>query len=118
MIFSYVNGKLLAKNQQIAELNNSNIDEVLSNYLMQYYFNNQAKPKYCYVNIKSSELKSLTKTTAIQFSTPTRGRYKTISLEAVKNAKEFFKSNYLIYQNKINRTQKIFWNIKTIIIFR
>lgn len=115
MIFSYVNGKLLAKNQQIAELNNSNIDEVLSNYLMQYYFNNQAKPKYCYVNIKSSELKSLTKTTAIQFSTPTRGRYKTISLEAVKNAKEFFKSNYLIYQNKINRTQKSFETLKQLL---
>lgn len=112
VIFSYLNGKLLAKNQQIAEINNEDISDVLVNYLMQYYFDSLNKPDICYVNLPNSDLKSLNKTTNIEFISPVRGKFKQILQEGVKNAKQFFTSSYLIYQQKINLTKKSFDELK------
>ncbi len=115
VIFSYLNGQLLAKNQQIAEINNENINDVLSNYLMQYYFDSLNKPDLCYINISSSNIKSLTKTTSIEFVSPTKGKFKQILHEGVKNAKQYFSSSYLIYQQKQNLTKKSFEQLKQVL---
>lgn len=115
VIFSYLNGKLLAKNQQIAEINNDDISEVLINYLMQYYFDSLNKPNICYVNLHNSEIKSIAKATGIEFISPSKGKFKQILHEGIKNAKQFFTSSYLIYRQKINLTKKSFEELKQVL---
>jgi excinuclease ABC subunit C len=98
-IFSFINGKLLTKNQQICELNNS-INESVTNYIMQYYYNNSFSPKICYVNLNSDSLKNLSETLKIKMFNPKTSKFQDIISTAVENSKTYFESNYLIFKHQ------------------
>jgi excinuclease ABC subunit C len=108
-IISYVKGNLLTKNQQIGEFY-GDINELLTNYLMQYYYQSFNLPRKCYVNLDSNDLQGLSKILNIQFISPSRGKYQTILENAVKNASLYFQTNYLIYKQRKERTQLAFEN--------
>ncbi|GHU33408.1 hypothetical protein FACS1894166_08790 [Bacilli bacterium] len=111
VIFSYINGKLLTKFQQIAEIH-SEVDETLTQFLMQYYQNSYNKPQTCYVNLEKAPLKILSKTIGLEFINPIAGKYKTIIQSAVSNAKKFYDTNLLVYQKKRQMTVEAFNDLR------
>lgn len=94
VIFTFNKGKLITKKQQINEINNNDVNEVLASYLNQFYFDNQIKPKKCYVGVNSQQLKTLSELLKINFINPHQGQFKEIMLKAYSNAKDFYHSNY------------------------
>ena len=116
VLFMYVNGKLLAKNEQIVELYNNNINETITNYLIQYYDGNNANPSECYLNIDKKQIKELkTFFKKITFINPTKGKFKDILLNAINNAKTYLKSNYHIFLNNTRKKEQGFNDLKKII---
>ncbi|MDR2461889.1 MAG: excinuclease ABC subunit UvrC [Mycoplasmataceae bacterium] len=113
-IFSFINGKLLTKNQQICELNNS-INESVTNYIMQYYYNNSFSPKICYVNLNSDSLKNLSETLKIKMFNPKTSKFQDIISTAVENSKTYFESNYLIFKHQQKWQLEAFEEFKKII---
>jgi excinuclease ABC subunit C len=107
VIISYIKGNLLVKNQQIGEIFDD-VNDVLANYLMQYYYQSQNLPKKCYINLKDKNLTEISKALNIEFINPKMGKYKTILKNAVKNASSYFETNYLIYKQRKARTQLAF----------
>lgn len=96
-IFSYINGKLLAKREQIAEIHDS-ILETIESYLMQFYSDNLNLPKKCYVSLTNKKLKNLSKNLNIIFVNPKTGKFKNILENAIANARAYYNSNYLQYK--------------------
>jgi excinuclease ABC subunit C len=113
-IISYVKGNLLTKNQQIGEFY-GDINELLTNYLMQYYYQGFNLPKKCYVNLDPSNLQGLSTTLNIQFINPSRGKYQSILENTVKNASLYFQTNYLVYKQRKERTQLAFENFSRLL---
>jgi excinuclease ABC subunit C len=114
VIFSYVGGKLLTKQQQIVEIY-SDYEDVLTEYLMQYYYQTYNLPKKCYVNLTSSLLKQLSKTIELDFIQPMAGKHKSILQNAANNAKNFMQTNYLIYKQHKAQTVEAFNELKNIL---
>lgn len=111
VIFVYINGKLLTKNQQLNELHTS-IEDAIVSYLMQYYMNSNNKPKKCYVSLNKKLLKQLNNILHIEFINPIKGKNKEILLNAVTNAIEYYKSNYYQYLKNIELNDKAFEDFK------
>jgi excinuclease ABC subunit C len=107
VIFSYIDGELLTKHQIINEVHD-NIEELVQSYLVQYYIDNQNKPSSCCVSLTKNALHGLKTITGINFVNPIKSKYKTILLNAVHNAKQSYGSNYLIFQQKQQRTVQAF----------
>ncbi len=99
-IFSYINGKLLTKNQQIDSINDNNFSDSLVSYLMQFYLGNNNKPKKCYISLENQILRKLSKTLKIEFINPLQGKFKSILINASINAKQYYQSNYFQYLKK------------------
>jgi excinuclease ABC subunit C len=114
VIFSYKGGKLLAKQQQIVELYAS-IEETLCEYLLQYYFESFNKPTKCYVNLSSPSLIELSKTLDIKFIKSLHGKHKTVSQIAANNARDYFKSNYLVHKQRIAKTRGAFNELRKLL---
>lgn len=101
-IFSYKNGNLLVKNQNIYEYFD-NIPETISNYIVQFYINNFNKPKEVYLSLEKEFLDELSKTLNIKFINPNKGKKFEILNNTLTNAQEFLKSNYLIFKKNNER---------------
>jgi excinuclease ABC subunit C len=99
VIFSYIRGKLLTKNQQISEIF-TKINEELISYLVQYYHDNQNTPNKCIVNLPQNDLRQLTKILGPHFVSPKTGKYKIIMQTVANNAKTYFDTNYLVYKQR------------------
>ena len=110
-IFSYINGKLLAKREQIAEIHDS-ISETIESYLMQFYSDNLNSPKKCYVSLVNKKLKNLSKNLNIIFVNPKVGKFKNILENAIANAKAYYNSNYLQYKKFIALNDDAFEELK------
>ena len=110
-IFSYINGKLLAKREQIAEIHDS-ISETIESYLMQFYSDNLNSPKKCYVSLANKKLKNLSKNLNIIFVNPKVGKFKNILENAIANAKAYYNSNYLQYKKFIALNDDAFEELK------
>ncbi|WEK82857.1 MAG: excinuclease ABC subunit UvrC [Mycoplasma sp.] len=94
VIFSFKDGKLVAKNQQINEINHDDLNELMQSYLMQYYLENNMKPKTCYVSLNKHEANSLKQVLGINFLNPVKGKFKQILISAINNAKAYYEANY------------------------
>jgi excinuclease ABC subunit C len=116
VIFSYVNGKLLTKHQQIIEIFGE-LEETLNDYLVQYYYESYNLPKKCYVNLPKNMLKQLTDLNKFNFINPISGKHKSILQTAVINAKNFMNTNYLIYKQHQAQTDKSFEELKQLLGF-
>ncbi|MDR0857380.1 MAG: excinuclease ABC subunit UvrC [Mycoplasmataceae bacterium] len=114
VIFSYQNGKLVEKNQQIGELF-GNIEDTVTNYLMQFYYSSEKMPKKIYLNISDEATKQLETVLKTSIVKPISGKFKTIVLNAINNSIEFFKSNYLVYRKKIDTTINALNELKEIL---
>ena len=114
VIFSYAKGKLLAKTQQINELNDE-LEQELSSYLVQFYLNNAAKPKKVYLSINKKVNKQLSQILNIDFITPEKGKFKEILINASINAKEYFKNNYYQYLKQQELNEQAFEKLKQVL---
>lgn len=114
VIFSYVNGELIAKHQIASDINGV-IEDLLQSYLFQYYSENNVVPKKCCVSLSEQHLKELKKATSINFINPIKSKFKSILLNAVDNAKQSYNTNYLIYKQRQERTINAFEEFKKII---
>jgi excinuclease ABC subunit C len=114
VIFSYVGGKLLTKQQQIVEIY-ANYEEILIEYLLQYYYQTFNLPKRCYLNLKRSSLTQLTHVVKLQFIQPLTGKHKTILQNAAHNAKNFMETNYLVYKRHQAQTTQAFNELRKIL---
>jgi excinuclease ABC subunit C len=114
VIFSYVGGKLLAKQQQIVEIY-TDYEDVLVEYLMQYYYQTYNLPKKCFVNLKKTSLMQLTKTIQLDFVKPVAGKHKSILQNAANNAKNYMQTNYLVYKQHKAQTSVAFNELKKIL---
>jgi len=94
---------------------NGSINDSLSAYLAQYYVDNLNKPKKCYVNLSTNELKQLSNFLGIQFFNPKSNKFKTILKNAAANANAYFNANYLVYQKKQQQTIEAYDSLKRII---
>ena len=113
-IFSYINGKLLTKKEQIAEINNS-ISETIESYLMQFYYENLNLPKKCYVSLENKKIESLSKSLNIEFINPNKGKFKNILENAIANAKAYYDSNYLKYKKAVALNEDAFAELKKLL---
>ncbi len=98
ILFSYVNGKLVAKIQEIHEFYDD-INSVISSWLYQYYIKSKNKPKQLFVSLPSKEFKVLNHTLGFEISKPLKGKKYEILMTAIDNAIEYLKTNYLVYQH-------------------
>ncbi|MDR1235212.1 MAG: excinuclease ABC subunit UvrC [Mycoplasmataceae bacterium] len=114
VVFSYVNGKLLTKHQQITEIFND-YEEVLNDYLIQYYYKSYNLPKKCYVNLSNVVIKQLTKLNGFKFIKPISGKHKSILQNAALNAKNYMQTNYLIYKQHKAKTDEAFNELRKIL---
>lgn len=96
-LFTYINGKLITKIQETYEYF-FNLDDAVTNWLIQYYLNNQNKPKILYANLPQKIIKQLTQIFGFRIVIPKKGKKKQILQNAIDNSYEYSKSNYLAYQ--------------------
>jgi len=96
ILFSYVNGKLLTKIQEIHEYYDD-INSVISSWLYQYYSKCQNKPKTLFVSLPKKEFKALESTLNMNIVKPLKGKKYEILMTAHDNAIEYLKTNYLVY---------------------
>lgn len=97
ILFSYVNGKLIAKIQEIHEFYDD-INSVVSSWLYQYYIKSKNKPNQLFVSLPAKEFKVLNNTLGFDISKPIKGKKYEILMTAIDNAIEYLKTNYLVYQ--------------------
>lgn len=97
ILFSYVNGKLVAKIQEIHEYYDD-INNAISSWLFQYYNSNQNKPKTLFVSLPNKQFKALQQTLDIEIIKPIKGKKYEILMSAIDNAITYLKTNYLVYQ--------------------
>ncbi|MDR2823190.1 MAG: excinuclease ABC subunit UvrC [Mycoplasmataceae bacterium] len=107
VIFSYANGKLFTKHQQIGEIHGE-INDTLTDYLMQFYYKSFNIPQTCYVNVAPASMRELAKVLNVHFINPVKGLHKTIMQTAAHNAKTYYELNYLVYQKKQAQTVDAF----------
>lgn len=98
ILFSYVNGKLIAKIQEIHEYYDD-INSVVTSWLYQYYSKNKNQPKQLFVSLPSKEYKVLQQALGFDISKPLKGKKYEILMTAIDNAIEYLKTNYLVYQH-------------------
>lgn len=96
ILFSYINGKLITKIQEIHEYYDD-INSAVSSWLYQYYYKNQNKPKTLYVSLNKKDLNSLSKTLNIEVNKPIKGSKYEILMTAIDNALEYLNTNYQVY---------------------
>jgi excinuclease ABC subunit C len=114
VIFSYVGGKLLTKQQQIIEFH-LNYEDVLIEYLLQYYYQTYNLPKKCYINLKSTSLIQLSQAIKLNFIKPISGKHKSILQNAAHNAKNFMQTNYLVYRRRKAQTTEAFNELRKVL---
>lgn len=101
-IFSYQDGKLLAKIQEIFELYNDPTD-VIVDFISQYYLDNFNKPKTIYVSLDEENIKQLSQLLDIKFiKKPSKGKKLDILNNVISNASTFLETNYLLYKAKVS----------------
>lgn len=98
-LFTYINGKLIAKVQETYEYF-FDLDDAITNWLIQYYLTNQNKPKILYINLPQKIIKQLNQIFGFKIMVPKKGKKKQILQNAIDNSYEYSKSNYLAYQVK------------------
>ncbi len=98
ILFSYVNGKLVAKIQEIHEYYDD-VNTVISSWLYQYYSKSKNKPHQLFVSLPTKEFKILNKVLGFEISKPYKGKKYEILMTAIDNAIEYLKTNYLVYQH-------------------
>lgn len=98
ILFSYVNGKLVAKIQEIHEFYDD-INSVVSSWLYQYYIRSKNKPKQLFVSLPTKDFKVLNHTLGFEIVKPIKGKKYEILMIAIDNAIEYLKTNYLVYQH-------------------
>jgi excinuclease ABC subunit C len=114
VIFSYVSGKLLTKQQQITEIY-TNYEDVLVEYLLQYYYQTFNLPKKCYINLKSKTLTQLSLTVNLNFIKPISGKHKSIQQNAAHNAKNYMETNYYVFKQHKAQTIDAFNELKKVL---
>lgn len=97
ILFSYVNGKLVAKIQEIHEFYDD-LNSVITSWLYQYYYKNNNKPKTLFVSLNKTAYKPLSKTLGFKISKPLKGKKYSILSTAIDNAITYLKTNYLVYK--------------------
>jgi excinuclease ABC subunit C len=108
MIHSYIKGKLLEVNKQITEMY-SDVNELLSSYLNQYYQNNLNKPSYLYIRDKIELIND------IAIINPVKGKFSELISNANVNAEQYFKSNYLVYQKQKQNNELAYEELKKLL---
>jgi len=98
ILFSYLNGKLVAKIQQINEYYDD-VESALSSWIYQFYYKNNNKPKTLYASLDKKTTKSLSKVLDIEISKPLKGKKYEILMNAIDNAFTYLSTNYLVYQH-------------------
>jgi excinuclease ABC subunit C len=107
IIHTYINGKLLAINKQIEELFDEP-EELIVSYLLQHYLQNQTTPSTIYVQLSTEHLTELAQALQIEVINPIHGKYKEIIKNAVTNAQDYYKSDFLVAQNIHKNQQQAF----------
>ncbi len=97
ILFSYVNGKLVAKIQEIHEFY-EDLNSVITSWLYQYYNKNNNKPKTLFVSLNKTTYKPLINTLGFNITKPLKGKKYEILSNAIDNAIAYLKTNYLVYK--------------------
>lgn len=98
ILFSYVNGKLVAKIQEIHEFYDD-VNSTITSWLYQYYSKSKNNPKQLFVSLPTKEFKVLNHTLGFEISKPVKGKKYEILMTAIDNAIEYLKTNYLVYEH-------------------
>ncbi len=77
IIFNYVDGKLISKNEQLSPYYDEEIQDVISSYLVQYYSTNKI-PKNLYVNLDENHLEGLKNFLEIKVQSTTKAKAVTL----------------------------------------
>ncbi len=103
IIFNYVDGKLISKNEQLSPYYDEEIQDVISSYLVQYYSTNKI-PKNLYVNLEENYLDNLRNFLDTKVQSTNKAKFDKIILIAIENAKRYLKDHRLKSENEFNRT--------------
>ncbi|CAF0720734.1 unnamed protein product [Didymodactylos carnosus] len=103
VIFSYVEGKLLAKHSVISEQAGEPSEDAAA-YLIQFYSQNLV-PKRIYVSLSTNEMFALGEALGSEVLRPERGKLKTVLLTAVKNSRQTLLDQNREQQRKRARTE-------------
>ncbi len=103
-IFNYINGKLIAKHENIENIYGDEISEIIISYLMQFYSENKI-PKNIFVSLDENDLNLLSNTLNTKIYKPNKGKNLELLTQAITNAKYFFDKNELLFASKFNKTQ-------------
>ena len=96
ILFSYVNGKLITKIQEIHEFYD-NLNTTIISWLCQYYLNSKNKPKKLFVSLAKKDFDVLQNVLKINIQKPIKGMKYKILLTAIDNAIDYLKNNYQLY---------------------
>ena len=96
ILFSYVNGKLIAKIQEIHEFYDD-LNATIISWLYQYYLNSKNKPDNLFVSLPKKDFIILKDVLKIDIQKPIKGKKYKILLNAIDNAIDYLKNNYQLY---------------------
>lgn len=96
ILFSYVNGKLIAKVQEIHEFYDD-LNTTIISWLCQYYLNSKNKPDNLFVSLPRNDFAILKDILKIDIQKPIKGNKYKILLKAIDNAIAYLKNNYQLY---------------------
>ncbi len=102
-IFNYIDGKLIAKHENIENIYGDEIKEIIISYLMQFYSENKI-PKNIFISLDENDLNLLSSVLQTNISKPNKGKNLELLTQAITNAKYFFNKNELLFINKFNKT--------------
>ena len=101
-IFSYIDGKLLAKHNSIHK-NFTDIEDTISNFAMQYYSVNMT-PQEVIISLDDDDLNTLSEIFNAKFSSPKQNHEATIMQTALLNAKDYLNNHLLMTKKQYERT--------------
>jgi excinuclease ABC subunit C len=114
VIYSYINGKLLAMNQEINTIYDDT-NERITDYIYQYYIAAHSASSTVYMELPETDIDLLNNSIEKSFISPKSGKYKSILKTACVNAQKYYESNYLIYESKSRETDDAMDNLKKLI---
>lgn len=107
IIFSYIDGKLLNKHSFIHEIYQDDIEDILSNYLIQYYSINKI-PKKIFISLSDELLNNLSEILDTNVCYPLNDFDKNIMNLSLENAKDYYQRNINISKLKYDYSIDIY----------
>ncbi|MCQ2747747.1 MAG: excinuclease ABC subunit UvrC [Mycoplasmoidaceae bacterium] len=114
ILFSYINGKLVAKIQEIHEFYDD-INSAISTWLYQYYSKSKNKPKHLFVSLPAKEFKALNNALGFTITKPLKGKKYDILMTAIDNAIAYLKTNYSVYLHAKKAKLSAIYNLSEIL---